>query len=119
MPTTEIGESSSPPPPLTVSDEDDKFYGYDMYDDYDLVAHPNTPTRTKWAENTIHAAGELARNPSDPRRTRSQFESSLFVKDPLFVEKCYKMVELDTQTYEEASEYPRCQTTMKEEYHSL
>ena len=87
MPTTKIGESSSPPPPLTVSDEDDKFYGYDMYDDYDLVAHPNTPTRTKCAENTIHVAGELVGNPSNTRRNRAQFESALCMKDPLFDEK--------------------------------
>ena len=35
----------------------------------------------------IHAAGELVGNPSDPRRTRSQFESALSMKDPLFAEK--------------------------------
>ena len=43
--------------------------------------------------NTIHATGELARNPNDTRRTRSQFESALYVKDPLFAEKCYMMAE--------------------------
>ena len=41
--------------------------------------------------NTIHAAGELAGNPNDTRRTRSQFESALCVKDPLFAEKRYLM----------------------------
>ena len=30
----------------------------------------------------IHAAGELVGNPSDPRRTRYQFESALCMKDP-------------------------------------
>ena len=39
------------------------------------------------AKNTIQAVGELAGNPSDPRRTRSQFESALCMKDPLFVDK--------------------------------
>ena len=43
----------------------------------------------------IHAAGELVGNPSDPRRTRYQFESALCMKDPLFVEKFYLMVESD------------------------
>ena len=42
-----------------------------MSDNYDLIADPDNPTRPKWAAKTIHAAGELAGNPSDPRRTRS------------------------------------------------
>ena len=58
------------------------------------------PTRQKCAAKTIHAAGELARNPNDPRRTRSQFKSALCMKDPMFAEKLYLMVESDTQTYE-------------------
>ena len=54
-----------------------------MSDNYDLIADPNIPTRPKWETRTIHAAGELAGNPSDTRRTRSRFESALCVKDPL------------------------------------
>ena len=54
---------------------------------YDLIEYPNSPTRPKWAAKTIDAAGELAENPNDPRRTRSHFESALCMKDPLFVEK--------------------------------
>ena len=64
-----------------------------MYDNDDFIADPKIHTRPKWASNTIHAAGELAGNPSDTRKTRSQFESALCVKDPLFAEKCYMMVE--------------------------
>ena len=52
-----------------------------------MIADPDRPTRPKWAAKTIHAAGELAGNPSDTRRTRSQFERALCVKDPLFTEK--------------------------------
>ena len=64
----EFGESSSPPEPLIVSGENNEFaYSNNYY----LIANPNSPTRPKWAENTIHVAGELAGNPSDPRRTRS------------------------------------------------
>ena len=73
-----------------------------MSDNDDFIADPNNTTRLKWEERTIHAAGELAGNPSDTRRTRSQFESALCVKDPLFDEKCYLMVELDPRTYEDA-----------------
>ena len=50
-----------------------------------------------------HVAGELAGNPNDTRRTRSQFESALYVKDPVFAEKCYLMIDSD----------PRWKTTMK------
>ena len=90
-----------------------------MSDNDDFISDPNSPTRTKWAENTIHAAGELVGNPSDIRRTRSQFESALCVKDPLFANKCYLMVESDPETCEDAGDYPRCKTTMKEEFSSL
>ena len=65
----------------------------DMSDNDYLITDPNSPTRPKWTANTIHAAGELAGNPNDPRRTRSQLESALCMKDPLFAKKCYMMVE--------------------------
>ena len=66
-----------------------------MCNNDDLIVDPNIPTRTKWETRTIHAVGELAENLSDTRRTRSQFESALCVKDPLFDEKCYLMLESD------------------------
>ena len=56
------------------------------YNDY-LIEYPKNPTRPKWAANTIHAARELAGNPNDPRRTRSQFESALCMKDNMSIEK--------------------------------
>ena len=77
-----------------------------MSDNYYLIAYPNSPKRPKWVEKAIHAAGELAGNPSDTRRTRSQFKSALCVKDPLFDEKCYMMVELDPKTYEYVAHDP-------------
>ena len=67
----------------------------------------------------IHAAGEPAGNPSDPKRTRSQFESAMCMKDPLFVDKCYIMVESDPYTYEYLPHDPIWKTTMKEEFSSL
>ena len=83
----EVGESSSPPEPLIVSEETNEFADSDMSDNDDLIRDPNIPTIPKWAENTIHATGELAGNPGDTRRTRSQFKSALCVKDPLFAKK--------------------------------
>ena len=41
------------------------------------------------------------------------------MKDPMFVEKCYLMVELDTQTYEYVAHDPIWKTAMKEEFSSL
>ena len=73
----EDGESSSPPNPLIVSGETNDFADSDMYDNEDFIADPNSPTRPKLASKTIQEAGELAGNPSDTRRTRSQFESAL------------------------------------------
>ena len=78
---------------MNVSEETNSFADSDMSNNDDLIVYSNIPTRQKWAEKTIHVAGELAGNPSDTRRTRSQFESALYVKDPLFFEKCYIMVE--------------------------
>ena len=78
---------------MNASEETNEFVDSDMSDNDDLIADPDSPTRPKWAANTIHAAGELDGNPSDPRRTRSQFESALCMKDPLFEEKFYMMVE--------------------------
>ena len=77
----EVGESSSPPDPLNVSGETNEFANSNISDNYDLIAYPDSPTRPKWAAKTIHAARELAGNPSDTRRTRSQFESAHSVKD--------------------------------------
>ena len=38
------------------------------------------------------------------------------MKDPMFAEKCYLMMDFDPQTYEEAAGDPRWQTSMKEEF---
>ena len=85
----------------------------------EFITDPNSPTRPKWEAKTLHAAGELAGDPNDPRRTRSQFDSGLCMKDPMFAAKCYLLVEFYPQTYEEASGYPRWQKNMKEGSSSL
>ena len=95
MVAAEIGDSSSPPPPLVVSEGTNEIYCYDMYYSNYLIVYPNIPTRPKWVENTIQAAGELGGNPRDSRRTRCQFESVIFLKEPLFDDKCFVMVEYD------------------------
>ena len=82
MPATEIGKSFSPLPPMIVSKDSKMFYDSDVYDNEYLIAYPNTPTIPKFGANTVQVVKELAGNPSDPRRTRSQFESALSIKDP-------------------------------------
>ena len=57
--TVEVGESSSSPQPLIVSEETNEFVDSNMSDNDDLIGNPNSPTRPKWAANTIHAVGEL------------------------------------------------------------
>ena len=88
-----VRESSLPQDPVIVSGETNEFSDSYMSDNDDLIADPNSPTRPKWAAKTIHAIGELVGNPNDPKRTRSQFESAMCMKDPMFAEKCYLMVE--------------------------
>ena len=41
------------------------------------------------------------------------------MKDPMFAEKCYLMVELDPQTYEYVAVDPIWKESMKEEFSSL
>ena len=98
---------------MIVSEETNEFVDSDMSDNDELITYPNKPTRPKWVARTIHVVRELDGNPNDTRRTRSQFESALCVKDPLFAEKCYLMVEYDPHTYEYASHDPIWKTTTK------
>ena len=78
--TVEVGQASSPPKPQEVSKEFVEHADSDLSDNFT----PNSPIRPKWAANTLHAAGELDGDPNDPRSTRSQFESGLCMKDPMF-----------------------------------
>ena len=42
--TVEVGESSSSPESLTVSEENNEFADSDMSDNYDLISDPNSST---------------------------------------------------------------------------
>ena len=89
----EVGEASSPLEPLKVCEEFVEHDDSDISDSDEFIADPNIPTRPKWEAKTLHAAGELVGDPNDPRRTTSQFESGLCLKNPMFDEKFYLMVE--------------------------
>ena len=45
----EVGEASSTPDPLKVSEEIIEHADSDMSDSDDFIADPNIPTRPKWA----------------------------------------------------------------------
>ena len=57
MVAAEIGESSSPPPPLVVSDGTNEIYDSYMSDNYELIAYPNISTRTKWEKKLSKQLG--------------------------------------------------------------
>ena len=61
------------------------------------VSEHNSPTRPKWPEKTIEAAGDLACNPLDPRKTRSQFHNASFASEVVIDEKCFLMVGYNPQ----------------------
>ena len=44
----EVGESSSPPKPLIVSEQTNDFSYSDMSDNDDFIGDPNIPTIPKW-----------------------------------------------------------------------
>ena len=48
MVASNIGESSSPPTHVVVSEGNNEIYDSYMYDNDDLIEYPNIPTRTKW-----------------------------------------------------------------------
>ena len=72
------GECYSPQHHDDVSN-DSIFYFSDIFDnevaEYDIYVC-ESPLRPKWAEKTIQASQDLARNPLDPRKTRSQFHNA-------------------------------------------
>ena len=60
----------------------------------------DSPSRSKWAEKIIQAAGELAGNPHEPRTTRSQTSKASFASDSALVEHCYMLTGSDPWTYQ-------------------
>ena len=99
MPEIELapGECSSPPLQDDVSDEFISDIS-DIYD-YDIDEDDNedygSPIWPKWDEKTIEAIGDLAGNPLDPRKTRSQFHIVFSTCEVNLAEKLFMMVVFD------------------------
>ena len=51
-----------------------------------------SPSIPKWDEKTIQVVGDLAGNPLDPRKTRSQFHNASYAREIDLSEHCYMMI---------------------------
>ena len=56
--------------------------------------------RTKWAEKSIPAAGDLVGYPLDSRKTISQFHNAFSTYDSNIPMRCVMIVEYDPDSYE-------------------
>eukprot|EP00253_Pinus_taeda_P002725 PITA_02725 len=100
-------------PPLPISSTFENISSSDdESEDDNPPPHSQDPQLPIWVRATQDAAGDLAGDPTDQRRTRSQFEraSSLLAQAP---------VNHDPDTFAEASGHPHWESAMNEEYHSL
>ena len=68
-------------------------------DEHDVYVY-DSPSRPKWDENIIQAARELASNPHEPRKTRSQTSRASFASDSALSEHCYILIGSYPQTYQ-------------------
>ena len=59
---------------------------------YDFYLH-DSPSRPKWDDKTIQAVGNLANNPLDPKKTRSQFHNASYACENYLAEKFYMVIE--------------------------
>ena len=85
----------------------------------DMNSDHKSPIHPKWDEKTIEAVGDLAGDPLDSRKTRSQFHNALSTCELNISKRCFMMVGYDPHTYQEASVNPIFQTFMQEEFKSL
>eukprot|EP00253_Pinus_taeda_P017693 PITA_17693 len=100
-------------PPLPISSTFENISSSDDESEDDNPPPPSQdPQLPRWVRATRDAAGDLPGDPTDQRRTRSQFEraSSLLAQAP---------VNHDPDTFAEASGHPHWEVAMNEEYHSL
>jgi hypothetical protein len=91
-------EDENPPPPADIP-PDESF-------EPEQAPVPSLP---RWVHSTREAAGDLLGDPSDQRRTRSQFQRASYLLDQL-------SETLDPKTFAETSGHPDWDTTMNEEY---
>ena len=115
------GECSSPQYLDEVSDDSCSVF-YDNSDNYMVlydISIYESPSIPKWAEKIIQAARELAGNPQEPRKTRSQSNNAAFASERALDEHCYMLIGYDPKSYQKYFHDPRWKSAMEEEFHSL
>ena len=79
MQEIELVQGDCSHPSLHDDVSDDYFYEitdfYIEYDFYDMHTYHDSPIRPKWVEKTMQATGDLAGDPLDSKKTRSQFHN--------------------------------------------
>jgi hypothetical protein len=78
--------------------------------------------RPKWAQTTLQDARDLVGDPTNTRRTRSDFEEppiALTTTEPLPSRHIFLVQSSNPQSYGEATKNPFWESTMQEEYNSL
>ena len=55
----------------------------------------DSPSRPKWDEKIIQAARELAVNPQEPRKTRSQYNNASFASESDIFDHFYMLIGYD------------------------
>ena len=69
--------------------------------DEDEISVDYSPSRPKWHEKSIQVVEDLAGNPLDRRKTRSQFHNASYASEIYLAEHCYIMIGSDPQSYQE------------------
>eukprot|EP00253_Pinus_taeda_P014665 PITA_14665 len=109
--------SSADVPPLSIPSTSESISSADDNSEDDNPPPPSqdppsAPQLPKWVCATRDVAGALVGDPTDQRRTRSQYDraSSLLAQ---------ASANYDPDTFVEASDHPDWDAAMNEEYHSL
>ena len=63
----------------------------------------------------MQAAGELAGNPQEPRKTISQTSKASFASDSALSEHCYMLIIYNPQTYQQYFTDLICKSAMEDE----
>ena len=88
-------------------------------EDHDIHLDHYSPTREKWTERTIQEADDLAGDPLDTRKTRSQFHNAFSTCDLNSYEMFFLKVGYYPWSYKESSHNPIWKSSMQEEFKSL
>jgi hypothetical protein len=98
----------------------------DQISKYDLEVHEHViidlNLRPRWAQHTQQVTKDLVGEPTNPRRTRSQFEGvlhALIAIDPLLPMHFYMVLAFDPRSYVEVARNHYWEYAMNKEYNSL